>query len=363
MENILIPTNNNGDWKSDGRDKVVVLMSGGVDSAAAALKLKLDGYNVLGLTMLISKDRTLSDSARYICEYLNIPHFSVDIQEEFKKRVSSPFREAYILGETPNPCADCNEQIKFGHLWDLAEAMWGPNFYISTGHYARILSKDNNSYLAQAMCTERDQSYFLAGIKKERINRIIFPLGNVRTKEETRNFVRAERLPVAEKPESMEICFANEKNYRYLLASSTGGNIINLSGDIVGKHNGIENFTLGQRKGLGITGGKPLYVVKIEHSNNSVTVAERDFAFFKTVRAKNLNILVQEFLTDASCKLMAKTRSQAPLNRCKIITANNKQLKIEFEKPTFAPAQGQRLVLYTDDGIVVAGGVILPREE
>ena len=337
-------------------------MSGGVDSSAAALILKQKKYNIMGLTMLISDEKTPATLAKNVCEQLDIPHFYVNIQNEFKKRVSTPFSQAYKQGITPNPCADCNEQIKFGQLWQLAENSWGNNFFIATGHYARIVKKENEIHLARAICEDKDQSYFLSGIKKDQLKRILFSLGEFKTKEATRELVRREGLFIADKPDSMDICFANEKNYRSLLSPAVSGKILDNNGNVLGVHKGIENFTLGQRKGLGISAPHPLYVIKIDNIKHSITVAERNFAFSRTVKANRLNILSGEYLSNKQRVLLGKTRYQADLKQCKITELENTNITVEFNEPIFAPTQGQRLVLYSDDGIVVAGGVIRAKE-
>lgn len=357
---MMIPSfKNKPEWINSGKQKVVLLMSGGVDSSAAALLLKERGYDLVGLTMLISRDESTSDSAAEVCEYLDIPHFSVDIQNEFKRQVSTPFCLSYNAGKTPNPCADCNENIKFGYLWDIARETWGDDFYLATGHYARIVRENEEAFLAKALYKEKDQSYFLSGIKKERLKQILFPLGDILSKEEVRNLVREKGLPVAERPDSMEICFANHNDYRSIITPSLPGNILNSSGDIIGEHNGIENYTVGQRKGIGITHTARLYVTAITPCDNTITVGEREFAFSYIVDGENLNILAEKYLHDKDAKLLARTRALVELVPCKVLAISDNNIRVEFEKPVFAPTPRQRLVIYTKKGIITAGAVIL----
>ncbi|MEG1641645.1 MAG: tRNA 2-thiouridine(34) synthase MnmA [Synergistaceae bacterium] len=361
MKNIIIKSTKNSIWNEvKDKPKVLVMMSGGVDSTASALMLKRAGYNVAGFTMSIFDDKSIIKSAEDVCETLQIPHFYVEIGEEFKKYVSDPFCESYTLGETPNPCADCNEKIKFGLLLDLAEEKWGDKFYIATGHYARIEKNGTKARLARAKNLNKDQSYFMSGIKERYLERIIFPLNEVEDKEETRKYLREAKINIAEKTESMEICFANEDNYRKILNTpSKKGYILNSNGNVIGEHNGISNFTLGQRKGLGIAARKPLYVIAIKPCENSIIVAERKETFLSKVNAYRLNVLAEEKLTNDE-QLYAKIRSQGEPVPCSVITLDDETdtISVEFDTPVFAPTPGQRLVIYSWDGIVVAGAVI-----
>lgn len=348
-------------WEGDSEKRAVVLMSGGVDSSAAALILLREGYAVAGLTMKISRgtEQPACESAACVCRALSIPHFSVDVGDEFKSMVSSPFCRAYTLGMTPNPCADCNEQIKFGLLWDIAEREWGGSFDIATGHYAQILHRDGRAYLARALDLKKDQSYFMSGIRPERIGRIRLPLGSFTSKEEVRMLVRAAGLSVAERQESMEICFAGENDYRSLFGTlSRPGPIKDISGKVIGTHKGITGYTLGQRKGLGIAAAQPLFVVEIRPFDNTIIVAPKDAAFCNEVYAEDVNILAPDIIAEG-VRLYGKIRSQGEPQPCFLLSNCGGNISVRFDAPVFAPAPGQRLVLYTGDGIVAAGGVII----
>ena len=359
MKNVITATfKDKKEWTRGGDKDALVLMSGGVDSSAAALMLKSGGWNVAGLTMVISGDTSACDSASEVCASLDIPHFSVNIMDGFKQNVVDAFCREYREGRTPNPCADCNERIKFGLLLDLAREAWGDDFYAATGHYARIVKKDGHAYLARAANMGKDQSYFLCGIKRERVERMLFPLGGVATKDETRRYVRDAGLPVAERPESMEICFAGEDDYRRVIAApSAPGDIVDTSGKVIGRHNGITNYTIGQRKGMGIASSEPLYVVSIRRSGNVIVAAGRDEAFSRVVNGRGLNVLAPEYL-DCGTPLFGKVRSQGEPLPCRLRSAGEGEVSVEFAKPIFAPAPGQRLALYSGDGIAVAGAVI-----
>lgn len=347
-------------WRKGSSPRALVMMSGGVDSSAAALILRAEGYDTAGLTMSISGDTSACDSAASVCRALNIPHFSVNIADEFRERVKEPFCRAYTLGMTPNPCADCNERVKFGLLWELADREWGTDFIAATGHYSRITEYDGHAALQRGANIAKDQSYFLCGIARERLARIAFPLGGFATKDETRDIVRKAGLPVAERPESMEICFAGENDYRSLIAAQgSPGGIFSDTGIKLGTHKGISNYTLGQRKGLGIAAKEPLFVTEIRPEENIIIVSERAKAFSRTVRASRFNLLIHDAEKLKKIPLFGKIRSQGEPAPCRVTSLCETSVEIEFEEPVFAPASGQRLALYTERGVVAAGAVIV----
>lgn len=332
-------------------------MSGGVDSSVAALLLQRSGFDVAGVTMdLFGDGDTAVRSAAEVCRALSIPHFSADISDEFRRLVITPFCGAYREGETPNPCAACNERVKFGAVIDLMEREWGGGFGIATGHYARILREGGRAFLARAVYEKKDQSYFLSGIRGGLLDRLYFPLGSLSGKAEVRAIAREAALPVAERPESMEICFAAD--YREILGGeSKPGPITDTSGKVLGTHGGLTGYTLGQRKGLGIASPFPLFVVDIRTSDNTLVVAPRGEAFRKTVKARCLNILIEEELREGNT-LYGKIRSQGEPLECKVVGLDDGGISVEFSEAVFAPAPGQRLALYTSGGLVAAGGVI-----
>ena len=351
---------NSYEWMNSPSKKALVLMSGGVDSSAAALLLMKENYSLAGMTMEITHSGSSSAvlSASSVCKELGIPHFSVNISEEFNRKVILPFCTSYSRGLTPNPCADCNEKIKFGTLWEAAEELLGNNFSVATGHYARIIKKEGRHYLAKGANKAKDQSYFLSGIEAEKIPRILFPLGDFRSKEETRALVRSSGLAVSENPESMEICFADEEGYRAMISGDQKpGPIREASGKVLGVHKGIGGYTLGQRKGLGIASKHPLFVISIIPEENTVVVASRAEAFRSEVTAGSVNILAPEYLKEGLL-LFGKIRSQGEPVQCRLLCVENDCLRVRFSEPVFAPAPGQRLVIYTEEGYVAAGGVI-----
>lgn len=367
MDNILLTASGPdiSEWAASRSKKALVLMSGGVDSSAAALLLQKEGYSLAGLTMEISdhSDLSATKSAAFVCRELSIPHISINISQDFKNKVIEPFCTSYLLGSTPNPCADCNERIKFGVLWEIAKGLSGEDFFVATGHYARIINRDGRHYLAEGANKAKDQSYFLSGISPGKISRILLPLGDHKTKEETRRVVRSYGIPVSERSESMEICFADQDGYRSLFTSgSNPGPILDTAGRILGEHSGISGYTIGQRKGLGISAQNPLYVVSIIPAANTVVVASRQEAYRSEVAAERTNVLAPEFMVP-NALLWGKVRSQGSAFPCRIISFYGQEIKVRFEKPVFAPAPGQRLVIYTAEGYVAAGGVIKVQDE
>lgn len=349
-------------WRPGGERDIAVLMSGGVDSSVTALLLKQAGWNVLGVTMKIpvaegcGKRSCCGMEAAYVCKDLGVPHYFLEVRSAFEKLVIEPFRRSYACGETPSPCVDCNTVFKFGIVWDVIEKEFGIE-RVATGHYARVLHTDTGARLARAIDKPKDQSYFLYGIPRERLGRFALPLGEL-TKSQVREKARLARLPVARRPESMELCFAGEGNYRSALTGEPSkGPILNAAGEVIGEHEGIVNYTVGQRKGIGIAASRPLYVIRVDAESNSITVGTWDEALRRDVRANTVNVLIPEELRPGAC-LYGKIRSQGAPSPCMVSQADTETFAVEFDKPQFAPAPGQRLVVYNEDEHVVAGGTI-----
>jgi tRNA-specific 2-thiouridylase len=345
--------------------QIAVLMSGGVDSSTAAYLLKEQGWDVLGITMKVplsinANNRTCCGAdAAFVCDELNIPHYFVDVTEAFEEIIIKPFRHSYAVGQTPNPCVDCNTFLKFSLVWDFLQEKFGIT-YLATGHYARVCKTDGRVYLGRAKDNAKDQSYFLYGISLDKLPRLVLPLGDL-TKEDVRSIASDAGLPVAEKPESMELCFAGQGDYRVVLtdaAFNTPGDITDMQGSKISKHKGIANFTLGQRRGVGFAGGKPLYVGKIDSEKNTIALGTRDEVSSRTVSANQLNVLIpEEFIVGG--QFFGKIRSYVDSHPCKLTDVNNDAMTVEFDQPQFAPCPGQKLVLYNSEGYIVAGGTIV----
>lgn len=344
---------------------VAVLLSGGVDSAVAAWMLRNSGKMVLAVTMIIpGRGKGETEEAAAIAEFLSLPHYVVEMDWEFRQAVIDPFLQCYLSGKTPNPCVLCNERLKFGLLWRELEDFFGP-LSLATGHYARVVGKGGGFALARGIDREKDQSYFLSGLSREQLPRLSLPLGD-RTKEEVREMARAAALPAAEKKESMEICFAGEGDYRALLeGESTPGFIVDEEGKILGTHRGILHYTVGQRKGLGISSKEGMYVLHLDRERNRVVVGSRERACSRVVSAERVNLLLPEELT-AALSLRGKCRSKGEPAPCTLLVREDRDggMTVRFDEPQFAPAPGQRLVLYDEeDRVVAAGDIVEKREE
>jgi tRNA-specific 2-thiouridylase len=344
--------------------QVAVLMSGGVDSSVTAHLLKSAGWEVLGITMKIpvacntGPRGCCGADAAFVCHELGIPHYFVDVTEAFKDVIIQPFRDAYSRGQTPNPCVDCNTFLKFSFVWDELQEEFGI-LRVATGHYARAIHDGPNVYLRRARDKDKDQSYFLYGIPARRLPHLILPLGDL-TKQEVRLIAGELCLSVAEKAESMELCFAGEQDYRLALendATNRPGDMMDMQGRKIGVHKGIANYTLGQRRGLGFAGGKPLYVGRIDAVANTVALGTREEVSTRIVRAACRNTLVPESLTP-DARLFGKIRSYGDPRSCQLVDLTPDGMTVEFDEPQFAPCPGQRLVLYDGQEDVVAGGVI-----
>ena len=339
-------------------------MSGGVDSSVTAMLLKDAGYSVLGITMKIPTAQQCNHpspccgaQAALICGQLAIDHYFLDVEQAFHKFVIEPFRRAYTHGSTPSPCVDCNAFLKFGLVWDFLEQTFGIR-NLATGHYARLIRTNSHTCLARAADTARDQSYFLYGIPPRRLDQLLLPLADL-TKQEVRELARTRGLEVADSPDSMELCFAGQGNYRNALGQEAvphPGPILDSAGKVLGQHQGIFNYTLGQRRGLAIAHTEPRYVTAICPADNSVTLGTRQEAHHRHVSITSVNTFLPHKLQPGQ-ELLGQIRSPSTPSPC-TVRQIGPQTAVEFDQPQFAPCPGQRLVLYDHHQTLVAGGTI-----
>ena len=342
--------------------KVLLGMSGGVDSSVAAILLKKQGYDVVGATMKLWEAPI--DDAKKVCEQLGIEHHVIDLREEFKKRVIDNFVCTYMCAKTPNPCIECNKYMKFDAFYKAAKE-YGCE-YIATGHYAKAMySKKYNQYvLAKANAEAKDQSYFLYGINKEILPYIIFPLSEFMDKSEIRKIAEENGLEVAQKKDSQEVCFIPNNDYVSFLKEINSFDTNNKPGDIVlntgeklGTHTGLINYTVGQRKGLGIAYKEPLYVLKLDKEKNQVIVGKEKELYNTELVANELNILIDGIDFSEEINVMAKIRYRAKAAAATLKIENN-QAVVKFKEAQRAITPGQSVVLYVDD-IVLGGGKII----
>lgn len=334
--------------------KVFVGMSGGVDSSVAAAILLEKGYQVEGISLVLTENQEkvgISD-AQAVADVLGIKLHVFDMKKEFAESVIANFISEYRAGRTPNPCIVCNERIKFGLMLDKVLEM-GADF-LATGHYAKIV-EENGSFKLMAADSVKDQSYFLYRLNQNQLSHILFPIADME-KEDTREIARKLGLPVAEKSDSQEICFVPDDDYvKFLMEYGKiipiPGNFVDLDGNKIGEHKGIINYTIGQRKGLGAF-GEPMFVTKIDAKTNEVVLAPNGFQETSEFIVDNLSEPIM-----AECKLDVKIRYKANRVKASIIPFDNK-VKVVFDVPQRAVTPGQSAVFYDDD-TVVSGGYIV----
>ena len=360
--------------------KALVAMSGGVDSSVAAYLLKKQGCEVIGLSFELWDQRDIKNLnvccsvetiniAKEVAKKLNIEHYTIDVRDAFYRYIIEEFCNSYISGITPNPCILCNKFIKFKFLIEKAKELGAD--VIATGHYARVARPQNTEHRAQntdknrillkkGIDPKKDQSYVLYVMTQEELSKTIFPLGEL-TKDKTRNIASELGLASAIRPESQEICFVGNKNYIDFIRSFAPealkpGPIINTGGKVIGEHQGVAFYTIGQRKRLGISTLSPYYVIDIDKQKNTIIVGSKEDAMKKTFIVKGLNCISIESIT-CQLKVTAKIRSMMKESPATIIPEENQRVIVEFSHPQWAPAPGQSAVFYNGD-MVIGGGII-----
>jgi tRNA-specific 2-thiouridylase len=365
---------------------IAVAMSGGVDSSAVAAMLRAEGRNVIGLTMQLWNQRRLAGhegmpetvqgrccsiddvyDARRVADTLGIPYYVVNHEERFERDVVRPFVEEYLAGRTPIPCSLCNNHLKFDQLLIVARQVGADR--IATGHYAQVVFDEplNRWLLKRPADKSKDQTYFLFGLTQEQLSRTLFPLGGM-TKPEVRELARKHNLVIAEKPDSQEICFVPGGDYKRFLEAylaeqgderaetEIAGEMVTTDGKVIGEHAGVHNFTVGQRKGLGVATGSPLYVIQIKNDTRQVVVGKDEELYSRTLRARRVNLISTAELREPM-RVAVKIRHKHQPAPAIIQSAGPDEVIVTFDEPQRAITPGQAAVFYDGD-IVVGGGWI-----
>jgi tRNA-specific 2-thiouridylase len=370
-------------------ETIAVAMSGGVDSSTVAAMLRADGHNVIGLTMQLWNQRRLSGKegmpesvqgrccslddvydARRVAQQIGIPYYVVNHEERFERDVIRPFVQEYVSGRTPIPCSLCNNHLKFDQLLIVAQQIGAER--VATGHYARVAFDEARGklngkrwLLKRPADSSKDQTYFLFGLTQEQLSRTIFPLGDM-TKPEVRELARRHGLALAEKPDSQEICFVPGGDYKRFIDAylaeqgealpDTSGELVTTNGEVLGEHPGIHNFTVGQRKGLGVATGSPLYVIQISGASKQVIVGGEEHLYSRTLRARRVNLIAVDDLHEPM-RVAVKIRHRHEPAAAVIERAGDDEILVTFDEPQRAITPGQAAVFYDGD-IVVGGGWI-----
>jgi len=362
---------------------VAVAMSGGVDSSTVAALLQEQGRPVIGLTMQLWNQRRLPElqgdrpaqhrccslddvyDAKRVAQHLQFPHYVVNFERQFEERVVRPFVDQYLSGRTPIACTNCNTDVKFEPLLRMARQIGAER--LATGHYARIRKNDETGRweLLRARDDSKDQSYFLWGLTQDQLSRSEFPLGEL-TKEEVRAAARRVNLPVADKPESMELCFVPNGDYVQFIEaysrergsplSNSGGEIIDEDGIVIGRHNGVHQFTIGQRKGLGFAAGKPLYVLSIDRQNNRVVVGDDESLRSTTCEMENVNWIAHQ-ASNEPLRAAVKIRHKHIPADATVTPLDSARARVTFDAPQRAITSGQGAVFYDGDRVLGGGWI------
>lgn len=359
-------------------EKVVIGMSGGVDSSVAAYLLKKAGYDVIGVTMQIWQEQenevveeeggccglSAVDDARRVANALGIPYYVMNFRGEFQKNVIDYFVDEYTHGRTPNPCIACNRYVKWESL--LRRSLDIGADYIATGHYARIEKLPNGRYaIKKSVTAAKDQTYALYNLTQEQLSKTLMPVGDY-TKDEIRKMAEGINLRVANKPDSQEICFVSDNDYAGFIEKEIGkkfekGDFVDINGNVVGQHNGIIHYTIGQRKGLNLSLGRPVFVVDILPETNQVVVGDNQDVFAKGLIADRMNFMaIEEPAIGEEIRLFAKIRYNHTGAPCTIKRINEEQCEVLFDEPQRAITPGQAVVFYDGD-YVAGGGTIVKR--
>lgn len=357
-----------------GKKTVVVGLSGGVDSSVAAYLLKEQGYDVIGVTMQIWQEEdsctveenggccglSAVEDARRVAQKLDIPYYVMNFRKEFQKQVIDYFTREYLEGRTPNPCIACNRYVKWESL--LKRSLEIGADYIATGHYARVEQLPNGRYaIRNSVTAKKDQTYALYNLTQEQLARTLMPVGAY-TKDEIRKIAKEVGLLVAHKKDSQEICFVPDNDYAGFIKNSTGktipkGNFVLADGKVIGEHQGIIHYTIGQRKGLNLSMGHPVFVTKIRPDSNEVVIGENEDLFVNTLICDRVNFMAMEGL-DGEVRLKAKIRYNHPGAECVISPAEDGKVRVTFDQPQRAITPGQAVVFYQGE-YVAGGGIIL----
>jgi len=348
-------------------NKILLGMSGGVDSSTSAILLKESGYEVIGCTLELFAGSSCCNTNTYldakkVCKVVGIPHFIFDYKKEFKESVIDDFINCYACCKTPNPCIECNRHIKFGIMYDKAKELGCD--YIATGHYAKTeySEKYGRWVLKKSNAGKKDQSYVLWSIPKELLEHIKFPLSDFESKDQIREIARTHNIPVASKPDSEDICFVPDGDYAKFLENNSDikpnpGNIILSDGTVVGKHDGLYHYTIGQRRGLGVAYKAPLFVLGFNKEKNEVIVGEENELYSKEITVEDINLLLVDEIKEP-IEVDVKTRYSTKVAKAKIVQTDDNTIKVLFDEPQRAITPGQSAVFYVDDYVLGGGKIV-----